>query len=189
MRDDIARYLRSCPMFLAWMEYTTDVIDDRFGVSGGSAVMSDGTYYWRLDAANYVETYGAALPDDFISHGNRQRWTPPDLSEAQYDVVYAELESMIPASSDGFITFRPTEQEPAVRLDRTGRTFLAPRCKTNPDTAHRPQVVGPRAEDGPRTRAAVVRCWPAGVRCPAPSVYRPDGLIAWRKSSMPPETT
>lgn len=109
MRDDIARYLRSCPMFLAWMEYTTDVIGDRFGVSGGSAVMSDGTYYWRLDAANYVETYGTALPDDFISHGNRQRWTPPDLSEAQYDVVYAELESMIPASSDGFITFRPTE--------------------------------------------------------------------------------
>ena len=34
MRDDIAHYLRSCPIFLAWMEYTTDVIDDRFGVSG-----------------------------------------------------------------------------------------------------------------------------------------------------------
>ncbi|GAA1576687.1 hypothetical protein GCM10009804_36640 [Kribbella hippodromi] len=59
----MAGYLAGCPLFLAWMEYTTDLIGGRFGVSGGSAIASDGVYYWRLDAAEYVREYGIVVPD------------------------------------------------------------------------------------------------------------------------------
>ena len=68
-RHEIPNYLRNCSLILAWMEYTRDQIGDQFGVSGGSAIMSDGVYYWRLDAADYVETYGIALPPDFLLRG------------------------------------------------------------------------------------------------------------------------
>ena len=48
---EIAEYLRSSPMIVAIIEYTTDKVGDRFGVPGGSSIVSDGVYYWRLDTA------------------------------------------------------------------------------------------------------------------------------------------
>jgi hypothetical protein len=78
-RTRIADYLRSGRIVVAMMEYTRDVLENRFGVSGGSALHTDGTYYWRRDAAEYVQHYGIRLPTDFVDHGRRLNWSPPDL--------------------------------------------------------------------------------------------------------------
>jgi hypothetical protein len=80
-REPIARYLASCSMIFPVMEHTFDVIEKAFGTPGGSAICTDGTYYWRLDAADYVRHYGVALPEDFIAHGRRLQWNPPRLRE------------------------------------------------------------------------------------------------------------
>lgn len=70
-------------MALAIMEYTRDALEDAFGVSGGSAIMTDGVYYWRRDTAEYVETYGIDLPAEFLEHGCRLNWVPPSLTKKQ----------------------------------------------------------------------------------------------------------
>ncbi|MFF3312809.1 hypothetical protein [Streptomyces sp. NPDC002952] len=37
--------------------------------------MSDGRFFWRLDAADYMEHYGVALPEAFLAHGAVRQWT------------------------------------------------------------------------------------------------------------------
>lgn len=78
-------------MILPYMEYTTDQIGHLFGVSGGSAILSDGTFYWRLDAAEYVEFYGIALPREFLVHGQNRNWKVRDLDPQEYAAVEHEL--------------------------------------------------------------------------------------------------
>lgn len=80
-RPRIAHYLRNAPVILAFMSYTEDVLNGSFGVAGGSGVVSDGTHYWRRDAAEYVEHYGTNLPDDFLRHGENVGWEPPVLTQ------------------------------------------------------------------------------------------------------------
>ncbi|MEO6087871.1 MAG: hypothetical protein ABIQ18_32655 [Umezawaea sp.] len=84
LRPRVAAYLRAGTILFAIMEYTTDVLGDRFGVSGGSAVLSDGTYFWRLDAADYVEVYGTAVPDAAVAHMRALDWRPPVFEGTAY---------------------------------------------------------------------------------------------------------
>jgi hypothetical protein len=93
-RSKVIRYLGSGPMFLAWMQYTRDVIGDRFGVSGGSAIMSDDVYYWRLDAIDYVREYGIVVPDEALSHMESRGWMCPEIARVDYDRIYRRLASM-----------------------------------------------------------------------------------------------
>lgn len=79
-RPWIARYLRAGAIVAAIMEYTRDVVGGAFGVSGGSAINTDGAYYWRVDAADYVEHYGVGLPDSFLCHGRALQWVAPAVS-------------------------------------------------------------------------------------------------------------
>jgi hypothetical protein len=100
-RPAIASYLRAGEMILAYMEGTSDVlgafpkprleklytsvdileiVGGAFAVSGGSAILTDGTYYWRLDTADYVEHYGVGLPEDFLRHGRSLGWSMPPMS-------------------------------------------------------------------------------------------------------------
>lgn len=79
-RAKVAHYLRTCPVILAFMSYTEDVLEGAFGVSGGSGVVSDGTHYWRRDAAEYVEFYGTGLPEEFLRRGESTEWQPPALT-------------------------------------------------------------------------------------------------------------
>ena len=79
-RPLIAGYLRAGAIVFAIMEYTRDVVDDAFGVSGGSAINTDGTFYWRLDTADYVERYGTGLPEEFMYHGRKLQWRAPAVS-------------------------------------------------------------------------------------------------------------
>ncbi len=97
----VAGYLRSGSLVTAPMGYTFEVIDGRhmdlrerrhrgdrrkrvaatFGVAGGAAIVTDGTYYWRADTADYVEHYHVGLPEEFIEHMRRLDWQAPPLSE------------------------------------------------------------------------------------------------------------
>lgn len=72
-------YLSSGAIVLALMEQTTDVIGSVFKVLGGSAILTDGVYYWRRDTASYVERYQVALPDDFVEHMRALNWTCPEV--------------------------------------------------------------------------------------------------------------
>ena len=80
-RKKIAEYLRSGTVVFAIMEHTTDVLNDRFGVDGGSAIDTDGTYYWRPDTAWYVEEYGISLPNAFLAHAEALQWRVPAVTE------------------------------------------------------------------------------------------------------------
>jgi hypothetical protein len=82
-RQPIANYLRECEMVIPLMEHTRDVLGRAFEVPGGSAVCTDGTYYWRLDAAEYVLHYGIELPQEFLAHGATRNWVPPALTQDQ----------------------------------------------------------------------------------------------------------
>lgn len=82
-RGVIANYLRSSPIVIALMEQTFDVLENKFSAPGGSAIHSDGSFYWRGDAANYVFHYGVALPPDFLLVGRDRSWVPPSLSRTE----------------------------------------------------------------------------------------------------------
>jgi hypothetical protein len=76
----VAEYLSGGYIIFAIMEYTTDVIEGAFGVSGGSAIMSDGVYYWRSDAEQYVSRYGIDVGEEAVEHMRSNGWTIPKLS-------------------------------------------------------------------------------------------------------------
>ncbi|WP_330452698.1 MULTISPECIES: hypothetical protein [unclassified Streptomyces] len=80
-RARVAAYLRRGHVVLAIMEYTTDILQGRFGTSGGSGILTDGTYYWRGDAADYVETYGVSPGDAFVRHVDGRNGEPPSLTQ------------------------------------------------------------------------------------------------------------
>ncbi len=79
-RTVIGSYLRNCPVIIALMGYSEDVLGDEFLVTGGTAILSDGVFFWRRDAAEYVETYGTGLPEDFLLRGRKEGWQVPILS-------------------------------------------------------------------------------------------------------------
>ncbi|MGW5068040.1 hypothetical protein ACWEQJ_18300 [Streptomyces cyaneofuscatus] len=90
-RAKIAEYLRSGTPIIALMGFSEDVLGGKFSRSGGTAIMSDGRFFWRLDAADYVEHYGIGLPEGFISHGNSRQWIPPVLSREEVAAVDRHL--------------------------------------------------------------------------------------------------
>lgn len=81
------------------MEYTVDVLDQRFGVSGGSAILTDGHYYWRRDAAEYIEEYGIGIEPSAIAWMSAKNWTVPDLSAEEISGIDSYLYSTLSASN------------------------------------------------------------------------------------------
>ena len=92
-REAIARYLRAGAVVFAFMEHTTDVLEGAFGVPGGSALWTDGAYFWRCDAAAYVERHGIAPSDGFLRHGRALQWSPRPLAKEDIQGVYDYLEA------------------------------------------------------------------------------------------------
>ena len=90
-RPLVARYLQSGTIVLALMEHTTDVISGSFDVSGGSAVLTDGTYYWRCDASEYVATYGIEIGQEALEHMRQRGWNAPTVG----DRVLAEIDAYL----------------------------------------------------------------------------------------------
>ena len=94
-RKKVTAYLRSGILVLAIMEHTADALNDRFGVSGGSAIETDGTYYWRTDTAWYVEEYGISLPYAFLAHAEALEWRVPALSQERVLEIDAYLYALL----------------------------------------------------------------------------------------------
>ncbi|KUJ36171.1 hypothetical protein ADL25_34190 [Streptomyces sp. NRRL F-5122] len=90
-RRKIAQYLRSGTPIIALMGFSEDVLGNKFSRSGGTAIMSDGRFFWRLDTADYVEHYGIELPEEFISHGDSGQWVAPVLSREEVAAVDRHL--------------------------------------------------------------------------------------------------
>lgn len=80
-RGPLADYLRGGRIVFAIMEHTEDVLGGSFRTPGGSAIQTDGIYYWRSDAADYVERYGIGLPIEFLGRARGLDWRAPDVSE------------------------------------------------------------------------------------------------------------
>ncbi|MET8290091.1 hypothetical protein ABZV80_33470 [Streptomyces sp. NPDC005132] len=73
------------------MGVSEDVLGSKFSRSGGTGIMSDGRFFWRLDAADYVQHYGIELPEEFIAHGDSCQWVPVPLSREEVAVVDRHL--------------------------------------------------------------------------------------------------
>lgn len=91
-RSKVIDYLSGCPVFLAWMEHTRDEIGGRFGVEGGSAIASDGTFYWRLDAIEYIREYGIPVPLSALEHFAARGWAPPLIDRHDFMEIYEALD-------------------------------------------------------------------------------------------------
>ena len=89
--EPLIRYLECSPMILPWMECTEDLIGRKFKVLGGSAVMSDGKYFWRHEAGEYLRHYPIRVHDEAIAHFRLRRWDPPEFTSAEI----AELERVL----------------------------------------------------------------------------------------------
>ena len=89
--ERLIRYLENCPTILAWMGYTEDLIGGRFSVSGGSATMSDGKYFWRYEAGMYLRYYPIRVSDEAITYFKSRHWNPPEFTSAEI----AELERVL----------------------------------------------------------------------------------------------
>lgn len=95
LRARVTSYLSQCPIFLAWMQFTRDEIGDRFGVSGGSAIASDGVYYWRVDAVEYIKEYGIPVPDEAVRHFEARAWRAPEFDRQKYLAIYERLTEIL----------------------------------------------------------------------------------------------
>lgn len=94
LRAKVIAYLEKCPLFFAWMGYSSDEIGGRFQVAGGTAIASDGTYFWRLDALDYIREYGIPVPDEAIAHFEAMAWTPPSFEKPEFMRIYRALEAL-----------------------------------------------------------------------------------------------
>ena len=71
--EPLILYLECSPIILPWMECTEDIIGGKFKVLGGSAIMSDGKYFWRYEAGEYLRHYPIRVPDEAIAHFRSQK--------------------------------------------------------------------------------------------------------------------
>jgi hypothetical protein len=73
--------MRKGSVVLAIMEHTIDIVDSRFQRPGGSGIFTDGEFYWRGDAPDYVEVYGVSPGQNFIDHVRERNGEPPTLTQ------------------------------------------------------------------------------------------------------------
>jgi len=88
--DQIVAYLRNAVCLSGIGCYVNDVLDPSSRVPLTPDQCTDGTYYWRLDIAHYVEKYHLRLPPAFVRHMASRNWQPPAEEE-----VYRELKANV----------------------------------------------------------------------------------------------
>ena len=69
----ISGYLNSGIPIFDVMEGVVDPFDSSKIISGGSSLLSDGYWVWRLDLAYFVENYMVGLPDQFVANALKQK--------------------------------------------------------------------------------------------------------------------
>ena len=76
--EKIVAYLRDRVFCFGWRaSYLDDVLDPFDRTLLNANPCTDGTYYWCLDIAHYVEKYHLRLPPDFIRHVASMNWQLP----------------------------------------------------------------------------------------------------------------
>jgi len=75
---EVARYLDSGIPLIDIMESTTDVIGGDARISGGSSILTDGTWVWRQDLSFYVKKYHLELGRDFVEHAMKMNFAIPE---------------------------------------------------------------------------------------------------------------
>lgn len=90
-RQLVSAYLLSATLVIPLMEYTTDALEGAFGVSGGSGIVSDGVYYWRRDAAEYVLHYGISVGLEPVTRMRSLAWRAPELDQDTVEFLDGRL--------------------------------------------------------------------------------------------------
>lgn len=75
----VSEYLLAGHPILDVTEMTADVIGSAFRVPGGSSVLTDGSFTWRLDLASYVKHYAIPLPQDFLDFAKENGYRVPPV--------------------------------------------------------------------------------------------------------------
>lgn len=96
----VAAYMRSGALVLAIMEQTDDVLGSRFSVAGGSGIQTDGRFFCRVDAADYVEHHDLALPAEFTDIGRSIDWRASGLTRDQLHRADVAISDFYRASLD-----------------------------------------------------------------------------------------
>ncbi|MFI2664198.1 MULTISPECIES: hypothetical protein [Micromonospora] len=76
--DEIVGYLDSGIPLIDIMETTTDVLGGDARISGGSSILTDGTWVWRQDLSYYVKNYHLELDRDFVEHAMKMKFAIPE---------------------------------------------------------------------------------------------------------------
>ncbi|MEU0985674.1 hypothetical protein [Streptomyces sp. NPDC005953] len=79
--DDVIGYLDSGYPIIDVMEGTVDIIGGIFRVPGGSSVLSDGEFVWRMDLTSYVRHHKISLPMDFLEIMTKNNFTVPRVTQ------------------------------------------------------------------------------------------------------------
>lgn len=98
----VTAYLREGAWVAPIMEFVRDPFQPTVrklgvpmpGVPGGSSLISDGVWIWRLDLAYFVENYRIGLPTEFIEHALSFDITKIDIPsiEAKLDEYWKEYQ-------------------------------------------------------------------------------------------------
>ncbi|MFF4262015.1 hypothetical protein [Streptomyces virginiae] len=106
-KAEVKRYLDSGHPIFDIMESTIDVIEGTFRVPGGSSLLSDGRFVWRVDLAAYIERYNLALPAEFVEHAGGHGFSMPaeDLPtlRAVSEAASSALGFRVPGKSGGLL--------------------------------------------------------------------------------------
>jgi hypothetical protein len=91
----VVRYLLAGHPVLDVMEGTADVIADVFRVPGGSSVLTDGTHFWRLDLASYVQHHTLPLPREFTDAMTENGFEMPSVAREKMIAISLEISYLL----------------------------------------------------------------------------------------------
>lgn len=87
--EKIAAYLRNGICIGGRGAFTHDVLDPSSGAVLSADPYTDGTYFWTLDLAHYIEKYHLRLPSAFVAHMASRNWDSP--TRKQVDIQSLEF--------------------------------------------------------------------------------------------------
>jgi hypothetical protein len=87
----LAEYLRSGTLMLKVPGVTSDELNGRFTVENGADLLTDGSFIWRRDAANYVHDYAIGLPETTLNSLVDRDWTIQALTEDELEALEEQV--------------------------------------------------------------------------------------------------
>ena len=78
-RSKVADYLRRGTAVFAFMAHSRDVLDHLFEVPGGPGIWTDGSYFYRYEAIEYIAHYGIQIPSTALAMMSANEWSPASV--------------------------------------------------------------------------------------------------------------